>query len=538
MATIEVNDPHTGEWTVFIETTKTYDGVLITVVNETQICDDIMYKKLNNKYYKRVLVDNTVNVKWFGALGDGIADDTIAIQKAIDSNHSVRFDPGVFIISSAIKIEMPFSGLSIIGSGANFWVDGHFTTLKAKGTNTIFEGKNGLNNFKISDLYFEGNNKGKIAMDFAFGGGLQLDRIIVKNFTDYGLKSEQGLLRIENSYFGDNGIGAQIYSDSSISNSEFNGGNIPLKLVAGGNRLSNVWCNSGKETCLELSPLSTATGHQNTSITNLYIGEVIDSRPEAKEKYAIRILGNDDKRVQQVQISNSFFVNAANIGTINGLVKIDKADEIILNGINVLGRGLHATSTAYTSYFVKGTDSNRVTITSCIINGINKNAIYQGANSFDWEIFDNTFNNCGDTIATGDEGAHIYVEQNVGRTSIIGNKFVVASSSAIPYAAYVSSVDSLNWDSNFIAYPNPIIVKDPTYTSPLENNFAGSFYRNGNAFKTINRAGLASCTFENSFTRPTKGLQNAQFFYDSSLKKPIWYDKVSTVWRDSMGTAV
>ncbi|MDR6923774.1 hypothetical protein J2Y40_004670 [Chryseobacterium sp. 2987] len=30
MATIELNDPFTGEWTVFTEATHKYDGTLIT----------------------------------------------------------------------------------------------------------------------------------------------------------------------------------------------------------------------------------------------------------------------------------------------------------------------------------------------------------------------------------------------------------------------------------------------------------------------------------------------------------------------------
>jgi hypothetical protein len=544
MATIELNDQFTNEWTVFEEAVHKYyddDNDPNTPLPEitTDDCDGIIYKKIDNKYYRRVLVDDTVNVKWFGAKGDGETDDTEAIKKAIKSSHSVRFDRGQYIINSTIDIPMEFSGLSISGSGSDIW-DKNSTILTTKTSNTLFKGVAGLNTFKISNLIFDGKHNanattsGTIAMDFTDGGGLILDRVVVKNFSEYGLYSEKGMLRIENCYFRDNKVGAQIYSDSSISNSEFAAGDIPLRLVAGGNRLVNVWCNSGKISCLDIEPLNTNTGHQNTSITNLYIGEVDSGQTEA---YAIRIRGNDVKRVQQVQISNSFFVHAAG-NSINGLVYVDKADEIILNGINVLGKGLYSTANDYTSHFVKGINSNRITVASSVINGINKNVIYQGSNCYDWEIFNNTFNNCGDHIAVNDEGANIYVAETMGRTSVIGNKFLVASGSSVPYAAYVSSIDSLNWDSNFISYPNAIIVKDPTYTSSPENNFSGSFYRNGNDFKTINKAALTGSSFDHGFVRPNKNLKHAQFFYDNNYRKPIWYDGLDSTWKDSTGTVI
>jgi hypothetical protein len=126
MATIELNDQFTNEWTVFEEAVHKYydnDNDPNTPFPEITMndCDGIIYKKINDKYYRRVLVDDTVNVKWFGAKGDGKTDDTEAIQKAIKSSHSVRFDRGQYIINSTINIPMEFSGLSISGSGSDIW---------------------------------------------------------------------------------------------------------------------------------------------------------------------------------------------------------------------------------------------------------------------------------------------------------------------------------------------------------------------------------------------------------------------------------
>lgn len=41
-----------------------------------------------------------VDVREFGAVGDGVADDTVAVQSAIDAGGAVRFPPGVYLVSS------------------------------------------------------------------------------------------------------------------------------------------------------------------------------------------------------------------------------------------------------------------------------------------------------------------------------------------------------------------------------------------------------------------------------------------------------
>jgi len=58
------------------------------------------------------------DVKSFGAAGDGKADDTAAIQKAIDSGGSVHFPAGTYRITRSIGIELERTGLvALSGDG-------------------------------------------------------------------------------------------------------------------------------------------------------------------------------------------------------------------------------------------------------------------------------------------------------------------------------------------------------------------------------------------------------------------------------------
>lgn len=104
MNTIEINDPYIGEWTTFIETDKTYNGAVII----DAYCDDILYKKVGSVYYRRVLEDSRVDIRWFGALPDGVTDCSDAIQQAFISADkfklSVTAGKGTYLITKTIYI--------------------------------------------------------------------------------------------------------------------------------------------------------------------------------------------------------------------------------------------------------------------------------------------------------------------------------------------------------------------------------------------------------------------------------------------------
>ena len=120
---IKFIDTNTGENVNYRETTTWHDG---SPINDTK-ADGVIYIKKNNKYYKRQF-EGAVNVKWFGAKGDGITDDTQAIQAAFDymsANFiSLDFGAGVtYKCNNSLTYEGPYFDIR----GKNVTIAGNIT---------------------------------------------------------------------------------------------------------------------------------------------------------------------------------------------------------------------------------------------------------------------------------------------------------------------------------------------------------------------------------------------------------------------------
>ena len=67
------------------------------------------------KAHNRMIEGAAVNVKDFGAVGDGVTDDTAAIQAAIDSSATKVIIPkGTYLTTTAIVLP---SNIHVTGSG-------------------------------------------------------------------------------------------------------------------------------------------------------------------------------------------------------------------------------------------------------------------------------------------------------------------------------------------------------------------------------------------------------------------------------------
>lgn len=122
-----------------------------------------------------VLYGATLNVKSFGAVGDGITDDTVALQAAADSGKAIFFPSGTYLISSTVIYPIGSKAV-IIGNNVNdtimqaasgftgymFRFDGSYDV-----QNVRFNGLSG-----VAGVYGIGSNT-----PTASGGGARLEKV-------------------------------------------------------------------------------------------------------------------------------------------------------------------------------------------------------------------------------------------------------------------------------------------------------------------------------------------------------------------------
>jgi hypothetical protein len=87
-----------------------------------------------------------VNVKDFGAKGDGVTDDTAAIQNVLDSHNVIYIPQGEYFITSTLVIKN--SNTKIFGDGKSSKL------IKSKDNAILLSANSGLSNIVIKSLYF------------------------------------------------------------------------------------------------------------------------------------------------------------------------------------------------------------------------------------------------------------------------------------------------------------------------------------------------------------------------------------------------
>ena len=109
-------------------------------------------------------LQDVISVKDFGAIGDGVADDTAAIQATILYANSlggagVRIPAGTYKTSSAIEL-LPY--VQVIGSGS------YATIIQGSGTHAVFSVSGTLSNVKnsgkLADLSIRGGSKTNVSV--------------------------------------------------------------------------------------------------------------------------------------------------------------------------------------------------------------------------------------------------------------------------------------------------------------------------------------------------------------------------------------
>lgn len=86
---LNLSDRYTGENISGYKVTTVFGGAPV----DDSYVDNILFFKVSGNYYIRNLVNGLINIKWYGAIADGVTDSTAAFNAAT----SLLYCPGVFV---------------------------------------------------------------------------------------------------------------------------------------------------------------------------------------------------------------------------------------------------------------------------------------------------------------------------------------------------------------------------------------------------------------------------------------------------------
>ena len=413
------------------------------------------------------------DVRRYGADPTGVVTSTTAFQLAFNVGQHITIPEGIFKLG-AVTVPSTMKGYTITGAGFYNYSQTSGTILIAAGTQaSILAHANGADNVSYSNIRFDANNTANICVDGTYGAFLTFYNVGLYNSLTFGFYGLQGVLSFNRVYgAGNAAVGMQIYSDTALNHVEMTGGTIPISIVAGGNRLVNIWANSGSVAQISLTPLNNAVTHINTSMTNLYVGETSSTSSAP----IIQMIGTTVQAVQHVQISNSFIVQGvAAVNKVNGGILCSYVNDLVVSNVTMFAMGSYATSNNYTDYFFKASNSNRTTLTGCNINGVNYNAINLGSTVDQITLSGCNFFNCGGYIGTGTQGANIISSSATTHGTVAACSFICSSGSSVPYMANIP--DSRYWVFNGLSFSyasTNTVISANSATYPVNGSWLGN----------------------------------------------------------------
>lgn len=245
---------------------------------------------------------------------------------------NVIVEKGTYVVNN-VTIPVHFAGKELRGNGYSHYdyKNALTTLLKSTKGQPMFKFEEGANYITISDLKLDGCRIGTRGFDAEkHGTWCSLNNVGVYNFTDVGIYSN-ALWKMSSIYCARNTTGVVMASDSSIDKSEISGGITGLKVVSGGNKITNMWVNACNGYCIHITPKNNKENCINNVITNGYFGTDGNTTCES----IIKIEGNNAMKVQDVRIDNSYFILTSFIQGTPNVIDVSNSARVIISNAQV-----------------------------------------------------------------------------------------------------------------------------------------------------------------------------------------------------------
>lgn len=369
------------------------------------------------------LQERGVNVDWFGAVGDGITDDTQAIEQAIASiskKGSLIFTAGkIYRITRSVLID-PSKVRSIQGNNSYIKVDGDFDGIVYKGNKNFLGTAPSVdtNRLKDDELF-------NVISGLQFTGVKELGK-----FVGVGLVLEdQHTPLIKDCNFYNLSVGAKIkgsfvrniiFSDSSFWGNRFAG----IEFEENGEAHQAVFSNCH----ISYSKYSIYIGTEH-KLYNLHITNC-DMEAQVMQNEDFKSFLKSDGVVNELLISNTTFQSHL-LEDINpeNLMFLNKVNVLVLTGCYFAHSNTHAVE------IIRG---EKISITGCLFENINGDAliIKEGENM---SISNNSFYKIGGTCLFSDGYfVEFIISSNIAKD--VGKFSNVTSSSGILNSSVTNNI--------------------------------------------------------------------------------------------------
>lgn len=398
-----------------------------------------------------------LNVKDFGAVGDGTTDDTAAIQAAINAvtstQRTVYIPGGTYKVTSTltIPIEMTIYGTNRAGTNINYDGSGAAITTTADGTPNL--SRICLSGFGIYNV-----GSGTIGINFDNVQDSLVSNVTIADFSLHGIYCANGYNNVFEQIQSTNGYGIYLGLEANanfIQQSTFLN-NVNSGIFVGGGRANNIiGCDfEGNQYGVQVSGAPSGIGTKSLLIQGCYF--------EANTVYEIIV----EKHTalagmpQQIDICDNYFCGI--VGACPVAIEIVDA-----NNINISENDFDNQGTAYqNSVAVSGTGTvthinwgfNKDTsLNGPSLIGTPKNVLQQST-AIAW----GTFNGLGSV--TLDE---TYNVTSIGRNSAGNYTVTINTSAPTSYCVVVNA-------ENFNAYGAPMIAAATVTNSTTFNIYTAT----------------------------------------------------------------